>query len=239
MFSKGLASSEHRDGSHGRNDTDRRVWAIADVPGSGTGLRGPADAATHRPMPRKLVLKMSVSLDGFVGTDDGDVEWIFPSIDEELQEWMVDLLGQAGAHLMGRVTYGDMAGHWPTSDEPYAAPMNGIPKIVFSRTLTEGPWPETTVLRGDLTAEVTRLKAGDGSDDRDLLAHGGAGFARALVQRGLIDQYCLIIHPVALGSGLPLFSAPTDLTLISSEPFPGGAMAVTYAPAAKSDTPEA
>ena len=179
-------------------------------------------------MPRKLVLKMSVSLDGFVGRNDGDVEWIFPSIDEELQEWMVDRLSQAGAHLMGRITYGDMAAHWPVSDEPYAAPMNDIPKIVFSRTLTDGAWPETTVLRGDLTAEINRLKADDGDD---LLAHGGAGFARALVQRGLIDEYCLVIHPVALGSGLPLFTTPTDLALISSELFPGGAMAVTYAPA--------
>ncbi|GAA0232329.1 dihydrofolate reductase family protein [Cryptosporangium japonicum] len=179
-------------------------------------------------MPRKLVVKMSVSLDGFVGRNDGDVEWIFPSIDEELQEWMVDLLGQAGAHLMGRVTYGDMAAHWPGSDEPYAAPMNEIPKIVFSRTLTEATWPTTTVLSGDLTGEITRLKAEDGDD---LLAHGGAGFVRALIGRGLVDEYRLVIHPVALGSGLALFTAPTELTLVSSEPFPGGAMAVTYAPA--------
>ncbi|TQS39729.1 dihydrofolate reductase family protein [Cryptosporangium phraense] len=179
-------------------------------------------------MPRRLVLKMNVSLDGFVGRNDGDVEWIFPSIDEELQEFMVDLLGQAGAHVMGRVTYGDMAAHWPTSDEPYAAPMNDIPKIVFSRTLTEGTWPETTVLSGDLSTEVARLKAEDGDD---LLAHGGAGFARALIGRRLVDEYRLVIHPVALGSGLPLFTDPTDLTLVSSEPFPGGAMAVTYAPA--------
>ncbi|WP_051570761.1 dihydrofolate reductase family protein [Cryptosporangium arvum] len=179
-------------------------------------------------MPRKLVVKMSVSLDGFVGRNDGDVGWIFPSVDEELQEWMVDLLGRAGAHLMGRVTYGDMATHWPDSDEPYAAPMNDIPKIVFSRTLAEGTWPHTTVLSGDLTAEVGRLKAEDGDD---LLAHGGAGFARALIARGLVDEYRLVVHPVALGSGLPLFTAPTELTLISSEPFPGGAIAVTYAPA--------
>ncbi|GAA3392974.1 dihydrofolate reductase family protein [Cryptosporangium minutisporangium] len=171
---------------------------------------------------------MSISLDGYVGRNDGDVEWIFPSIDEELQDWMVDLLGQAGAHLMGRITYGDMAGYWPDSDEPYAAPMNDIPKVVFSRTLKEGTWPETTVVRGDLATEVNRLKGEDGDD---LLAHGGAGFARALIQRGLVDQYRLVIHPVALGSGLPLFTTPTDLTLVSSEPFPGGAMAVTYAPA--------
>lgn len=178
-------------------------------------------------MPRKLVLKMSVSLDGFVGSNDGDVEWIFPSVDEELQEWMVDLLGQAGAHLMGRITYVDMAAHWPGSDEPYAAPMNDIPKIVFSRTLSDAAWPTTTVLSGDLSAEIGRLKAEDGDD---LLAHGGAGFARALIGRGLVDEYRLVIHPVALGSGLPLFTAPTELTLVSSEPFPGGAMAVTYAP---------
>lgn len=179
-------------------------------------------------MARKVVLKMSLSLDGYVGTASGGVDWAFPSFDEELAEWLVDLLGQAGAHLMGRVTYQDMAGHWPTSDEPYAGPMNDIPKVVFSRTLTEAGWPETTVLNGDLRAEVARLKAEPGED---LLAHGGAGFAQALVEAGLIDEYRLIVHPVALGTGLPLFGQPVDLKLVSSEPFPGGAIALTYAPA--------
>jgi len=182
-------------------------------------------------MPRKLVLKMSVSVDGFVGRNDGDVQWIFPSLDEELQEWMVDRLGQAGAHLMGRITYGDMAAYWPTSEEPYAAPMNDIPKVVFSRTLSEGSWAPTTVVRGDLATEIGRLKNAQDAGEADLLAHGGVGFARALVQRDLVDEYCLVIHPVALGSGLPLFTAPTGLRLLSSEPFPGGALAVTYAPA--------
>jgi dihydrofolate reductase len=195
-------------------------------PGDGVA---PLDWARYsRRMARKLVLKMSLSLDGYVGTAEGGVDWLFPSIDEELEEWLVDLLGQAGAHLMGRVTYQDMAAHWPGSEEAYAEPMNDIPKVVFSRTLKQAGWPETTVLDGDLATEIGRLKDEPGDD---LLAHGGAGFARALVAAGLIDEYRLIVHPVALGSGLSLFSGAVDLKLVSSEPFPGGAVALTYAPA--------
>jgi dihydrofolate reductase len=179
-------------------------------------------------MPRKVILKMQLSLDGFVGTTTGAVDWVFPSIDEELEDWIVDLLGQAGSHLMGRVTYADMAAHWPDSEEAYAQPMNSIPKVVFSRTLKNPEWPETTVLSGDLSTEIGRLKNEPGDD---LLAHGGAGFAQALIRNGLVDEYRLILHPVTLGSGLPLFDRQMDLKLVSSEPFPGGAVAVTYAPA--------
>jgi len=96
---------------------------------------------------RKLVLKMEVSVDGFVGRPDGDVEWIFPSLDDEFREYEVNLLWGAGVHVMGRVTYGDMAEHWPASPEPFAPPMNEIPKVVFSRTLEEASWPDSSIAR--------------------------------------------------------------------------------------------
>ncbi len=211
---------------------------------------------------RKLVLKMSVSADGFVGGPNGEIDWIFKSGDEEATKWTVESIWSAGAHLMGRRTYHDMAAYWPTSTEPFAAPMNEIPKIVFSRrgiarpgaesTTTalknaraqhdggppktcptqavEDSWLNPTVLAGDLADEIARLKAQPG---RDLLAHGGASFAQSLVQLGLVDEFRLLVHPVALGRGLPLFGTltkPLDLRLVSTNRFGSGTMAHVYQP---------
>jgi dihydrofolate reductase len=174
---------------------------------------------------RKLVLKMEVSLDGFVGTPSGDVDWIFSSIDDEVSEEIVDVLRQAGTHIMGRVTYEDMAAHWPASSEVFAPPMNEIPKVVFSRTLDEATWPESRIARGDLAAEVGRLKREPG---KDILAHGGSGFAQSLSKLGLVDEYRLDVHPVVLGSGLPLFADPIRLKLLSAKTFATGLLALVY-----------
>ncbi len=81
---------------------------------------------------------------------------------------------------------------------------------------------------GDLAEEITRLKAQEG---KPIMAHGGAGFARSLVALGLVDEFVLLVHPVALGRGLPIFSdlaAPAPLRLMSSRAFPGGSVAQTY-----------
>jgi len=90
----------------------------------------------------KLILQMQYSIDGFVGGPNGDLSWIFPDFDASYEKWTVEKLWQAGAHLMGSLTYGDMAAHWPSSSEPYAPPMNQIAKIVFSRSLKEASWGE-------------------------------------------------------------------------------------------------
>lgn len=206
---------------------------------------------------RKVILKMSISIDGFVGGPKGEIDWLFRSMDDEATAWTVEALWQAGAHIMGSRTFRDMAAYWPTSTEPFAAPMNQIPKIVFStrgwpadghgsttRALEDAraqaprghdgagagleSWSTARVALGDLTAEIGRLKEEPG---KDVLAHGGASFAQSLVQRGLVDEYRLLVHPVALGRGLPLFSrlpAPLDLDLVEARPFRGGAVGKTY-----------
>ena len=177
---------------------------------------------------RKLVLQMQVSLDGFVGLPDGGLDWVFPNLDAEYEEWGVDALWQAGVHLMGGMTGRDMVAHWPTSDEPYAPPMNEIPKVIFSRTLEDVDWAGARVERGDLVEEVNRLKSEPG---KEILAHGGSRFAQALSQHGLIDEYRLIIHPVALGHGLPLFPErpePLNLNLVESRTFGTGVAVHVY-----------
>lgn len=176
---------------------------------------------------RRVVVKIHVSLDGFVGAPDGNVDWAFETFDDELRAWEVEGLRRAGVHVMGRVLYADMAAHWPTSDEPYAAPMNDTPKVVFSKTLNNAPWGETRIDRGDLAPGIAALKAEEPGGG-DILVHGGARLLQALGREGLVDEYRLLVHPVALGAGLPLFAQRADLTLQHARRFPAGALALTY-----------
>jgi len=210
---------------------------------------------------RKLILKMSVSVDGFVGGPNGEIDWIFRSMDKSAAKWTVGVIWQAGVHIMGSRTFHDMAAYWPYSDEIFAAPMNEIPKVVFSKnssiknsgeelttrafedaskinkpeglktsTQNLATWTNAAVAAGDLKEEIIRLKQQPG---KDILAHGGATFAQSLVRTGLIDEYQLLVHPVALGAGLPLFSAlpePIDLKLVSATMFGSGAVAHVYQP---------
>ena len=101
-----------------------------------------------------LVLKMSISLDGYVGSPDGGSEWVRAGSGDDALDWTVETVGNAGAHLMGATTYGVMAGHWPNDTGPFAKPMNTLPKIVFSNSLTSADWDDTTVVRGDLADAV-------------------------------------------------------------------------------------
>lgn len=174
----------------------------------------------------KLKLKMEVSADGFVGRPDGDVGWAFESgFDDGVTEHIVELISNVDAHLMGRVLYDDMAAHWPQNPDDFGRPMNAIPKIVFSSTLRDPAWGPTTVLSGDPVAEVQRLKADSGGE---LLVHGGSRLVGTLSAAGLIDEYHLMLRPVALGEGLPLFTTLTRLSLQEARPFPNGVVALTY-----------
>jgi dihydrofolate reductase len=208
---------------------------------------------------RPLILKMSISVDGFVGGPNGEIDWIFRSLDGAAAAWEVETLWKAGAHLMGSRTFRDMAAYWPASTEPFAPPMNETPKVVFSRTgsiavalttraledathvrdassapvsaETARSWSNPTVASGDVGEEIARLKQQDG---KPLMAHGGARFAQSLVRHGLVDKYHLLIHPVVLGRGLALFSEleePRDLTPLRTITFESGAVARVYRPA--------
>jgi dihydrofolate reductase len=170
----------------------------------------------------KLILKMSVSLDGFVARTDGRNDWIFPSMSDDAAAWTLDAISQASAHLMGAETYRAMAAYWPQSSEIFAAPMNDIPKVVFSTTLTTADWGDTSIAAGDLAEEIKRLKQEAGGD---LVAHGGTRLAQSLCKSGLIDELWLLVHPVVLGNGQRLFVEPMDLEPITTTAFTGGAVA--------------
>jgi dihydrofolate reductase len=171
---------------------------------------------------RKVILYMSMSLDGFVSSDRED-----PGVaidDGEVKQDKLARISAMGAHLMGRVTYQEMASYWPDSDDAYAAPMNDIPKIVFSATLQdqEATWPTTRVARGDLASEVADIKAETGPD---VVVWGGGRFAGAMIAADLIDEYRVYLQPLVLGRGQPLFDqlpASRHLEVIEATPYPSG-----------------
>jgi dihydrofolate reductase len=140
--------------------------------------------------------------------------------------WTLETVSNAGAHLMGANAYASWAGFWPTGPEPFAKPMNDIPKFVFSNSLESADWAGTTIVSGDLTEAVIRLK-----QERSggyLLAQGGVRFARSLVETGLIDEYRLVIHPVVLGAGEQLFTTPLTIEPINTTVFSSGAVAHVF-----------
>jgi dihydrofolate reductase len=179
---------------------------------------------------RPLILRHGLSLDGYGAPPEGVPDDFFMEYDEDAEfvAHMAGVLGSAGVHAMGATAYRQMAGHWPFQDGPEADAMNRIPKVVFSRNPIETPWETTTVCSGDLATEIAALKAQDGGP---ILAHGGVRFAQALVREGLVDEYHLLINPVAHGSGSPLFTGFTKLELVEVKSFPRGNLALTYRPA--------
>ncbi len=150
---------------------------------------------------RKVVLIMTASFDGYVVAP---TELVVGGLSEpaELKRWKLERIRRAGTHIMGRVTYEEMASTWPTSTDDYAAPMNEIPKVVFSKTLEGVSWPDSSIARGDLADEIASLRSQPGGE---IIAWGGAQFAQSLARAGLIDEYAIVTLPVAYGGGKPLF----------------------------------
>jgi len=153
-----------------------------------------------------LVLKMSVSLDGYVASRYGSNDWLAAGGSDDSTSWVLETVSNADAHLIGAATYTAWADYWSRDSGPFARAMNKIPKIVFSNSLTSADWDETEIAAGDLVGAITRLEQ-NGSSDGFRLAKGGTRSARSLVETGLIDQYRLVMHPVVLGAGERIFTA--------------------------------
>jgi dihydrofolate reductase len=182
---------------------------------------------------RKIILMMSVSLDGFIEGPNRELDWQL--VDDELHTHFNEELSAMGAFLDGRVTYELMAGFWPTADtDPSStAPMiefariwRDMPKIVFSRTLERADW-NTTVVRDVVPEEIMELKAQPGGD----LVLGGADLAAAFRRHDLIDEYRLYVHPIVIGRGKPLFQpsdAKINLWLAEARSFGNGVVLLRY-----------
>ncbi|MFF8970585.1 dihydrofolate reductase family protein [Streptomyces sp. NPDC014995] len=182
---------------------------------------------------RKIVLMMSVSLDGYLEGPDRDISW--HRVDDELHQHFNDTVRHLGGLLSGRVTHDLMAAFWPTADADPAATATtaefaGIwrdtPKIVYSRTLQHAAW-NTTIVRDVVPDEVMALKEQPGGD----LGLGGADLAAVFLRHGLVDEIRLYVHPVLIGRGKPLFphaDTTTALHLTESRTFGNGVALLRY-----------
>lgn len=189
----------------------------------------------------KLTLTEFVSLDGVSqgpGSPEEDTSggftqggWLVPHMDEAFIDQAARWLNQADALLLGRRTYEAFARDWPQitdAEDPFTVLMNSLPKYVASHTLEHGGWNPTTVLAGDIAAQVAGLKAIPG---RELQIHGSARLAGSLLAAGLVDEMRLVVAPVVLGHGRRLFpegGSAAGLRLADSTTTPGGLALLTY-----------
>lgn len=180
---------------------------------------------------RKVILFNMVTLDGFVAGPDGNIDW--HRVDEEFNDFAIEQLNSAGCLIFGRVTYQLMESYWPTqaaieTDPIIAKKMNTLPKIVFSRTLDRVEWNNTQLVKTNTGEELLKLKQQSG---RDLFIFGSADLAASLIRENLIDEYRLIVNPVVLGRGIPLFKdvqGPFQLEFEKARPFRNGNILLYY-----------
>jgi len=175
----------------------------------------------------QLVLHLMTSLDGFYARPDGDINWHY--VDEEHEAIAVKLLDASGLLLFGRVTYEMMAGYWPSApSDPIADRMNALPKAVISASLSSVDWNGTQLIHGDAAQAVRKLKQ---QTQGNITVLGSGRLAAALMDARLVDEYHIMVCPIALGSGLSLFSrlrSPHSLTLSTASSRRNGVMDLRY-----------
>jgi dihydrofolate reductase len=186
---------------------------------------------------RQLIVFNQVSLDGYFVDAKGDMSWAHQARDDaEWNAFTAENAAGGGTLVFGRITYQLMAGYWPTpmalqNGREVADHMNALPKVVFSRTLAEATWSNTTLVKTDLFAAIRKLKAEPGPG---LAILGSGRIVAQLAPEGLIDEYQLVVHPVALGAGRTLFEGVArklPMKLTKTRAFENGAVLLCYQPA--------
>jgi dihydrofolate reductase len=178
---------------------------------------------------RKIVAGLFISLDGVVESPD---KWHFPYLNDEMGEAVQAQMNAADAILLGRRTYEEFASYWPQqpSGDPFADHLNSTPKYVVSSTLDNLEWQNSSLITGDVAAELTKLKEQPG---RDISMTGSGTLVRWLLDNNLLDELRLLVHPLVVGSGKRLFrdGAQVPLTLAESRTFSTGVLSLLYTPA--------
>jgi dihydrofolate reductase len=187
----------------------------------------------------RIVVTEFISLDGVVEDPGGSEDfkyggWSFEfNRGEEGDKFKLDEALSADALLLGRVTYEGFAAAWPSREGEFADKFNGMPKYVVSSTLEEPEWSNSTVLKGDVVEEVSKLRQGP---DGDIVVHGSAQLVQTLIAHDLVDELRLMVFPVVLGAGKRLFGDTSDrkrLRLTDSKAVGDGVAILTYEPAGK------
>lgn len=180
---------------------------------------------------RKLIMWNLVTLDGFFeGPGRGQIDWFEAVWGEELERFSLEQLTSADLLLFGRVTYEGMVSYWPAATGEIAEMMNGVSKVVFSRTLEKADWQNTQLVKTNPVERVTELQQQPG---KDILVFGSADLASTLTENGLIDEYRLGLVPLILGRGTPLFKPSPHsikLRLLEARLLTTGAVVLRYKP---------
>jgi len=180
---------------------------------------------------RKLIASFFISLDGVVEAPD---KWHFPYFNDEMGQAVGEAIAATDSMLLGRRTYEEWAAFWPQQDpasDPFVSVMNETPKFVASTTLDKVEWHNSTLLEGDLAEAVNELKARPG---KNIGMSGSATLVRSLLERGVLDELRLLVHPLVVGQGARLFpdgASPVSLELVDAKTFSTGVLDLTYRPA--------
>jgi dihydrofolate reductase len=179
---------------------------------------------------RKIVAGLFLSLDGVMESPE---QWQFPYFNDEMGQAIAAQMAESDTMLLGRRTYQEFAAYWPNqpSDAPMAELMNTTPKLVASTTLDTVDWKNSSLLRGSLVEELTKLKLQPG---KNMNITGSATLVRSLLRHDLLDELRLMVCPILVGSGRRLFEQAGDrkeLALLDSRTFSTGVVSLTYAPA--------
>jgi dihydrofolate reductase len=186
---------------------------------------------------RKLVVFNQVSVDGYFAGVNGDISWAHANNqDPEWNAFVADNAKGGGVLVFGRVTYDLMNAYWPTpaaskNDPVVAEQMNNLPKVVFSRTLEKASWKNTKLVKGDMAAEVRKMKKEPGPT---MVIFGSGSIVSQLTQEGLIDEYQIVVIPVVLGKGRTMFDGIRDkvtLKRTKTRTFSNGNSFLCYEPA--------
>ena len=185
---------------------------------------------------RRIFLFNMMTLDGFFAGSAGEIDWHV--VDKEFNDFAVEQLQEIDTLIFGRITYELMAAYWPTpaavkNDPIVAERMNNLAKVVFSRTLRTVEWNNSRLVKGDAFQELWQLKKSEG---RYIAIFGSANLAADLLRKGLIDELRVMVNPVILGSGRPLFGnhgGARRLKLLGSRTFRSGNVLLRYEPADK------
>lgn len=182
---------------------------------------------------RKLIVFNWLSLDGFIAGPNGETDWFV--WDEEIEEYAKKVQNSIDTMLFGRVTYNIMANYWPTKAASAENPgiiefMNNTPKIVFSKSLKKANWNQTRLMKDIVPEEIIKMKQEPG---KDMIIYGSSSIISQLTSLILIDEYSVMVNPIVLGTGKPLFQNMDHLLklkLLSTKTFRCGNVLLNYQP---------
>jgi dihydrofolate reductase len=182
---------------------------------------------------RKVIQHMMVSLDGFIEGPNGEADWMGYPFDDGMYRYFEELLNSVDVLLFGRVAYEGMMAYWPSATtDPQFQRMNDLPKVIFSKTLNKVEWNNARLVKDNIAEEVLEMKRQPGKK----LLLNGADIGSTFRQLDLIDEYWLIVRPVVLGSGKPLFKDIKDrlsLKLLNAKTLSMGNVLLCYEPQKK------